>query len=43
MYIWRDSYKEFTYIYGGINLKGEFHIRCSHVSMTEFIYREGFI
>ena len=43
MYVWRHSYKEFTYIYGGIHMKGEIHIRSSHVSMTDFIYTEGFI
>ena len=43
MYLWpdsyvgRDSYKEFTCIYGGI------HIRSSHISMEGFIYREEFI
>ena len=43
MYLWsdsyvrRDSYKEFTCIYGG------FHIRSSHVSMEEFIYTVEFI
>ena len=43
MYLWRDSYlgrdsyKEFTCIYGGI------HIRSSHVSMAIFTFREGFI
>ena len=36
-YIWRDSYKEFTCLYGGI------HIRSSHISMEGFIYREEFI
>ena len=40
MYLWRysglgrDSYKEFTHIYGGIN-KGS-----SYISMEEFICRE---
>ena len=36
-YIGRDSNKEFTCMYGGI------HIRCSHISMVVFIYREEFI
>ena len=43
MYLCKDSYKEFTYIYGGIHMKGEIHIRSSHVSMTGFIYRGRFI
>ena len=43
MYVWRQSYKELTYLYGGFHMKGEIHIRSSHVSMTRFIYREGFI
>ena len=43
MYLWRDSYKEFTYIYGWIHMKGKIHIRNSHVSMAGFICREGFI
>ena len=43
MYLYRDSYKEFTYIYGGIHMKGDIHIRSSHVSMTGLIYRERFI
>ena len=43
MYLQRDSYEEFTYIYGGIHIKGEIQIRSSHVSMTGFIYREEFI
>ena len=34
MYLCRDSYKQFTYIYGGINMKIEIHIRSSHVYMT---------
>ena len=40
MYLWRDShlgrdsYKEFTHIYGGI------HKGSSYISMEEFIYRE---
>ena len=37
MYFWRDSYKEFTCIYGGI------HIGSSHISMEGFIYTEEFI
>ena len=37
MYLWRDSYQEFTYIYGGIHIKGGIHLRSSHVSMEEFI------
>ena len=43
MYLWpdsyvgRDSYKEFTCIYGGIQ------IRSSHISMEGFIRMEGFI
>ena len=43
MYLWqdsyvgRDSYKEFTCIYG------EIPIRSSHISMEGFIYREEFI
>ena len=37
MYLWRDSYKEFTYIYGGIHMKGEIHIRSSHLSVEGFI------
>ena len=36
-YIGRDSYKEFTCIYGGV------HIRSSHISMQGFIYSEEFI
>ena len=36
-YVRRDSYKEFTYIYGGV------HIRSSHVSMKGFIDTEEFI
>ena len=43
MYLWMDSYNEFTYIDGGIHMKGEIHIRSSHVSMEGFIYREEFI
>ena len=43
MYIRTDSYKEFKYICGGIHMKGEIHIKSSYVSMTGFIYREGFI
>ena len=43
MYLWRDSYKEFTCIYGGIHIKGEIHIRSSHVSMVGFICKEGFV
>ena len=43
MYLRRDSYKEFAYIYGGIHIKREIQIRSSHVSMTGFIYRERFI
>ena len=43
MYLQRDSYEEFTYIYGGIHIKEEIQIRSSHVSMTGFIYREEFI
>ena len=43
MYLWRNSYKEFTYIYGVIHIKGEIHIRSLHVPMTRFIYSEGFI
>ena len=42
-YIGRDSYKEFTCIYGGIDIEGRIHIRSSHVSMRRFIFREGFI
>ena len=37
MYVWRDSYNEFTYIYWRIHIKGEIHIRSSHVSMEGFI------
>ena len=43
MYLWRhshlggDSYKEFTYIYGGI------HKGSSYISMEEFICSEWFI
>ena len=37
MYLWRDSYKEFTYIYGGI------HVRSSHISMEGLTFRKGFI
>ena len=39
MYLWRDSsvgrdsYKEFTCIYGGTHLLGEVHIRSSYLSM----------
>ena len=43
MYLKRDSYKEFTYIYKGIHIKGEIHIRSSHVSMAGFICKGGFI
>ena len=43
MYLWRDSYREFTYIYGEIHMYGGIHIRSSHVSMARFIFREGFI
>ena len=43
MYLWRDLYKEFTYIYGAIHMKGEIHISSLHLPMTGFIYREGFI
>ena len=43
MYLWRYSYREFTYIYGGIHMKGEIYIRSSHVSMTGVIYRGRFI
>ena len=42
-YIGRDSYKEFTCIYGGIHIYGGNHIRSSHVSMARLIFREGFI
>ena len=38
-----DPYREVTYIYGGIHMTGEIHRRSSHVSMSGFIYREGFI
>ena len=37
MYLWRDSYKEFTCIFGGI------HIVNSYISMEGFIYREEII
>ena len=37
MYLWQDSYKEFTRIYGGI------HKGSSHISMEGFICSEGFI
>ena len=37
MYLWRNLYKEFTYIYGGI------HVRSSHISMVGFIYKEEFV
>ena len=43
MYLWRDSYKKFTYIYGGIHVYGGIHIRSSHVSVEGFIFRKGFI
>ena len=43
MYLWMDSYKELTYIYGGIHMKEEIHIRSSHVSMEGLIFRKGFI
>ena len=49
MYLWKDSYagkdsyKEFTCIYGGIHTYGGIHIRSSHISMDGFIYREEFI
>ena len=43
MYLWRDSYKKFAYIYWGIQMKGEIHIKSSYLSMTGFVYREGFI
>ena len=42
MYLWRDSYKEFKYIYRMIHMKGEIHIRSSQVSMAGFICKEGF-
>ena len=42
MDLWRNSYKKFTYICGGIHMKGVIHIRSSHVYTTGFIYREGF-
>ena len=37
MYLWRDSDKEFTYIYGGIHMYGGIHIRSSRVSTEGFI------
>ena len=37
MYLKSDLYKEFTYIYQGIHIKGETDIRSSHVSMAGFI------
>ena len=43
MYLWRNPYNEFTYIYGGIHMKVEIHIRSSHVSMARFICKEGYI
>ena len=42
MHLWRNSYKKFTYIYGGIHMKEVIHIRISHVYTTAFIYREEF-
>ena len=42
-YFGRDSYKEFTCVYGEIHILGGIHIRSSHVSMKGFMYREGFI
>ena len=49
MYLWRDSclgrdtYKEFTYIYGGIHIEGGIHISSSDVCMEGLIFRKGFI
>ena len=43
MYLWRDSYKKFAYIYWGIQMKGEIHIKSSHIYLTGFIYRDEFI
>ena len=43
MYLWRDLYKEFTYNYGMIHIKGEIHIWSSQVCMDGFIRNEGFI
>ena len=43
MYLWRDSYKEFTYIYGGIHIQGGIHIRSLPASIAIFTFREGFI
>ena len=37
MYLWRDSYQEFTYISTVIHIKGGIHPRISHVSMEGFI------
>ena len=43
MYLWRDlyigrnSYKEFTYIYDDIDVYGGIHTRTSHISMEGFI------
>ena len=37
MYVWRDSYNEITYVYWGIHMKGDIHIRSSHISMEGFI------
>ena len=37
MYLWRDSYKKFTCIYGRIHISRGIYIRTSHVSMEEFI------
>ena len=37
MYLWRDLYKEFTCIFGGI------HIGSSYISMEGLISREEFI
>ena len=42
-YIRRDSYKEFTCIYGGIHIEGGIHIISSKVSMATFTFGEGFI
>ena len=43
MYLSKVSYKEFTYIYGMIHMKGEIHIRSSQVSIARFICKEEFI
>ena len=37
MYLWRDSYNDFKYIYGGIDIKGEIDISSSHVCLEAFI------